>query len=174
MAVATVKIVFEGKKIRIARDAEGFRVNQMLEIGSFANKTVKARTRSGVGSDDAPFPPLSTKTSAVRINGKFVRQRKGYAQWKSAHGLAPIRDMWGIGKGGHMLDNSTVRFASDSNVKIAFTSRTGRIKALANEQRTPFYSFSGQDTKKIVEFATKLWQGNVKQVFAQFTGRKAA
>ena len=148
----------------------------MLHIGSFANNTVKARTRSGVGSDDAAFPPLSSKASAVRVNGKFVRQRPGYAAWKAAHGLQTIRDMWSDGKqGGHMLDNSTVRYADDTSVKIGFTSRWGRIKALANERRTPFYSFSDADTKKIMDYASDIWKSNVsKQVFIQFTGKKAA
>lgn len=175
---ATVKIQFEGKKIRIGGTAGGpmsFNTAQMLQLGSFANQTVKARTRSGIGSDDAAFPPLSQKTSAIHNNGKFVRQRSGYAAWKSAHGLSPTRDMWGDGKqGGHMLDNSTVRYADDSTVKIAFTARQARIKALANERRTPFYSFSPNDAKAIIDYAAKLWQSNVKKVIAQFTSRRAA
>jgi len=175
MAV-TVAIKFEGKKIRIGGSGPmSFNTSQMLQLGSFANKTVIARTRSGIGSDDAAFPPLSTKTSAIRVNGKFLRQHAGYAAWKSAHGLAPIRDMWGTGaQNGHMLDNSTVRYADDTTVKIAFTARMARIKALSNERRTPFYSFSEMDQKKIIDFAAKLWSSNVKKVIAAFTGRRAA
>lgn len=175
---ATVSIRFEGKKIRIGGTFGGpmsFNTGQMLELGSFANKTVKERTRSGIGSDDAPFPPLSQKTSAIRNRGKFVRQREGYAAWKAAHGLAPIRDLWGDGReGGHMLDNSTVRYADDRTVKIAFTARMARLKALANERRTPFYSFSDADAKKIMDYAAKLWKSNVKQVIDLFTGRRRA
>jgi hypothetical protein len=167
-----IKINFNGKRIRIGNYS--LATGQMLKLGSFANKTVIERTRSGVGSDDAPFPPLSRKSKAIRINASFVRRHPGYAAWKAAHGLQPIRDMWGDGKqGGHMLENSSVRYADENSVKIAFTSRWGRIKAHANELRTPFYSFSAADTKKIMDYASKLWQSNVQQVFNQFRGKAA-
>lgn len=178
MAAATIKIQFEGKKIRIGGTygALTFATSQMLFIGSFANKTVKDRTRSGVGSDDSVFPPLSNVEKFVRTADGRIRYRlRGYAAWKAAHGLAPIRDMWGAGtQGGHMLDNSTVRYADSNTVKISFTARMARIKALANEKRTPFYSFSGEDTKKIMDYAAKLWQSNVKQVISVLTGRRKA
>jgi hypothetical protein len=171
-----LKIQFEGKKINVGtRDGSlGFQTAQMLKLGSFANKTVIARARSGVGSDDTAFPPLSNKTAAYRdANGKFLRQQSGYADWKAKHGLSPTRDMWGPGKGGHMLDNSTVRYADDNSVKIAFTSRTARTKALANEKRTPFYSFSDADEKKILAYAAELFRSTVERITKQFKGKAA-
>lgn len=178
MAGATVGIKFEGKKIRIGGTGGGpmsFTTAQMLQLGSFANKAVIARTRSGIGSDDARFPSLKTGRSAVRINGRFVRQRQSWPERKAAHGLRPIRDLYGLGdQGGHMLDNSSVRYADDNTVKIAFTSRAGRMKALANEKRTPFYAFSDSDAKKIIEYAGTLFRSTARRVFEVFAGRRAA
>ena len=39
-------------------------------------------------------------------NGRARFARKTYGDWKAAHGLQPIRDLYGAGKGGHMLDDS--------------------------------------------------------------------
>lgn len=179
--MTTVQIKYEGKKVRLAGWSSGARggysmtTYQMLQLGAFANKTVIARTRSGVGSDDTTFPPLKKGKVPVRINGRFVRERQDWAQWKAAHGLQPFRDMYGTGtEGGHMLDNSSVRYADDNTVKISFTGRMARIKALANEKRTPFYSFSDADAKKIFDYAAKLWSPIVKEFFAEFAGKKAA
>lgn len=130
----------------------------MEELGDFALKTIKARVGRAIGSNDSPMPPLSGKTRPIMVNGKFVRQAVGYAGWKSAHGLNPIRDLTGPGIDGHMLDNLTVRSVSGSRVIMAITARKARIKALANEKRSPWMSFSDNDTRLIVKF------------FSQFTG----
>lgn len=180
MAGATVGCKFEGKKIKIGGTFGGpmnFSTSQMLQLGSYANNIVKARTRSGVGSDDAPFPPLkgAGKYKFDIRGGRKVVTREGYAASKARKGLNPYRDMWGDGKqGGHMLDNSTVRYADSNTVRIAFTSTKQRQKASGNERRTPFYSFSANDAKKIMDFAAQLWQSNVTRVFDMFLGRRAA
>ena len=184
MNPAIVTIKFEGKKVRLggfsstgARGGYSLATYQMLQLGSFANKTVIERTRSGVGSDDRQFPPLSGKQWALKNKqtGKFARIMAGYAAAKARKGLNPYRDMWGDGKqGGHMLDNSSVRYADESVVRISFTSNKQRIKAHANELRTPFYSFSDTDARKIFDFARKLWGQNVSRLFAVFRGQRAA
>jgi hypothetical protein len=119
---------------------------RMQEIGEFALQTVKARVRRGIGSDDTAMPALHSP---------------GYLRWKSRHGLQPIRDLTGAGKGGHMLDNLTVRSVSGSKVTMALTVRLARDKALANEKRTPWLSFSDQDQKQIIAFAAKAFGSSV-------------
>jgi len=154
------------------------RILQMEKIGNFGIQTVISRTKRGIGSDDAPFPPLkgsNVRQFAARVNGKATfRSASGYAQSKAKHGLQPKRDLVGTGKqGGHMLDNPSVRKVSETEVRMAFTSRSARIKALANEQRTPFFSFSEADQRAIVVFVEKMWGAGVQQ-FRQIFGRKRA
>lgn len=152
-----------------------FRKVQMERLGNFALDTVIKRTKSGIGSNDTPFPPLSGKTSPIKHNGKFARQRIGYAGWKAAHGLNAVRDMVGTGKeGGHMLDNPSVRLATEDMVRMAFTSRSARSKALANEKRTPFFSFSPSDEAKIMQYAAQMFKAQVQAIRLLSPQAKAA
>lgn len=145
-----------------------FRQVQMKKLGDFTISTVKARATSGIGSNDSPMPPLSAKSSPILHRGKFVRQRVAYASWKATHGLAPRRDLVGTGRdGGHMWDWVSVRLATDSEVRIAFTQSRARAKALANERRTPFFSISDRDEQTILEFARKLFSAQVEVIRRQ-------
>lgn len=131
---------------------------QMEQLGKTAITALRQRSDRGQGSNDAPFPPLSQKYSAVKVKGKFVRQRDPYSAWKARHGLQPIRDLVGTGKdGGHMWDNFTVRMASEDTVRMAFTSRKARAKAISNERRTPFLSLDGSVEKAVLAQAKKFY-----------------
>lgn len=142
-----------------------FRKVQMEKLGNFALGTVIARAKKGIGSDDSAFPPLSGKTSPILHRGKFVRQRLGYAGWKALHGLNAVRDLVGTGKdGGHMLDNPSVRLATEDRVTMSFTSRSARSKALSNERRTPFFSFSAKDEQKILDYAAQMFKAQVQTI----------
>ncbi len=112
-----------------------------------------------------PMKALSGKTSPVLHRGKFVRQRLGYAAWKSKHGLQPIRDLTGSGvEGGHMLDNLSVRSVSETAVRMSITARQARAKALANEKRAPWLSFSDGDERAIVAYARQLFESQVEAI----------
>lgn len=152
---------------------------QMDKVGNFALQTVIARAKRGIGSDDSPMPPLKGSNVSVfnaRVNGKpTFKAVSGYAQWKSKHGLQPDRDLVGDGKqGGHMLDNPSVRKASETEVRIAFTSRSARVKALANEKRVPFFSFSDADQTAILAYVSKMWGAGVRELQQQIGLRRAA
>lgn len=138
---------------------------KFVKIGNFAIQTERARLARGVGVDDAPMPPLSGRTSAILRNGNFVRQRAGWADWKSRHGLQSFRDLYGDGRqGGHMLDNLSVRSANASSVRIDFTSRSARTKAQANSKRANWHGFSPSDQVKIAAFAMRELFGEVNVV----------
>jgi hypothetical protein len=133
---------------------------RMQDLGEFAIKTIRNRVAKAIGSDDSPMPPLKVSNRAgfgFTVHG-VKRTLSSYPQWKEAHGLQPIRDLTGSGKDGHMLDNLSVRSVSGSSVVMSLTARAARVKALANEKRAPWLSFSDDDTKKIVAY------------FAQYTG----
>lgn len=153
-----------------------FRKVQMEKLGDFAISTIRRRVARGIGSDDSAMPPLSAKHSAVKAHGKFVRARVPYSQFKSNRGLQPIRDLVGTGKdGGHMLDNMSVRLATEDLVRIAFTQNKARQKALSNEKKAPWFSFSDNDEKKIVEYARQLFRSAVETIRrSNWVGRKAA
>jgi hypothetical protein len=145
------------------------RAINMAELGQFSLQTVKARIARGVGSDDTPMPPLKQGRGVEfdsRENGRArFRPKQGYAAWKSKHGLEPIRDMMGDGKqGGHMMANFSVRSASDTRFTIAFTQRVARLKAIGNERRTPFLSFSADDERRILAYARQLFATGVEVI----------
>lgn len=143
------------------------RAINMAKLGQFSLQTVKARIARGIGSDDSPMPPLKHGRGVEfdrRVGGRAIfRPKIGYAAWKAAHGLQPIRDMQGDGsEGGHMMENFTVRSATDKKFTIAFTKKHQREKAISNERRTPFLSFSDDDERRIVEYARKLFSAGVE------------
>jgi len=130
-----------------------------MQLALYAIKVIRERVTAGIGSNDQPMKPLSGRTSAIKLAGKFVRQRAGYADWKRARGLQSIRDLYGPGKdlkgnaGTHMLDDVRVTAVDETSAKIDITKRDSRTKARANEARSPWIGFSPNDRQKImVEF----------------------
>lgn len=131
-------------KSKVTLGGFGPRKYQMYAWGKFAVETIKERVAEGKGSDDAPMPPL----------------KGGYGRWKAK-----------VGKGGRnlrltggMLDNFTVRYADERMVRADITSRLGRIKARANERRSPWFGFSRNDEKKIFTEATRIFGPNLRNI----------
>lgn len=171
MIQTTVK--FDGPRGGLGvNSASLFQKAQMERLGKFAISTIRKRVARGIGSDDSAMPPLSAKHSAVKVHGKFVRQRVPYSQFKASHGLQPIRDLAGTGKdGGHMLDNLSVRSVSETNVRMGFTQNKARQKALSNEKKTPWLGFSDGDERAIIAYAEQMFRSQVEVIRRQmFTG----
>lgn len=103
----------------------------------------KAHVAQGLGSDDDRMKPLS----------------RGYLKQKISQGLPGLRNMI---YSGAMLDNLTVRWATDNRGKAALTSRLQRQKAHANELLTPWLSWSPE------------LQGKVADIFRRILRRKFA
>jgi hypothetical protein len=137
----------------------------MERLGDFAIQTVKRRAMTGLGSDGTPMPPLKSSKRFVARDPKNPFRFLGYAAWKVKVGLHGVRDLVGDGsQGGHMWDNLTVRSVTEQLVRMAFTERHQREKALANEQRATFLSFSPADQAKIVGEASRLFGVNVRSL----------
>lgn len=138
----------------------------MERLGNFGIATIRARTAVGIGSDGAPMPALKASRIQTVVTGKLVQfKRVGYAAWKASKGLMPVRDLIGDGsQGGHMWDNFSVRSVSETLVRMAFTKKHQREKALANEQRAPFLSFSPADQIKVAAEASRLFGINVRSL----------
>lgn len=146
----STRIKYNGGKVKLV--GEGPDKYTWFQLGQFAIRTIRDRVARGVGSDDSQMPALSGRGSAVTRDGKFVRQRPGYREQKQRAGGKPIRDLYGKGnQGGHMLDNLRVREATPTSVRMDITSRWGRIKARANDKRSPWFGFSPRDQRIVLE-----------------------
>ena len=153
----------------------------MERLGNFALTTIRERSARGLGSDGAPMKPLRASRIETVVTGKLASfKRIGYAAWKAKHGLQPVRDLIGTGEqGGHMWDGARVTIAGEQLTRISFTKKHAREKALANEKRSPFFSFSPADQAKIVAEAARLFSANfrnlgVTQAIALIRRKKAA
>ena len=155
-----------------------FRRVQMNRLGEAAIQLIRARVARGIGSDDQPMPALKRGKViqfAGRVDGRATFRNIGYAGYKTKKGLQPIRDLYGDGsQGGHMLDNISVRAADESSVRIAITARKARTKALANEKRTPWFSFSDADQQALRDMAADMFGDAVRQVSNRFTAYRRA
>jgi hypothetical protein len=137
-----------------------FSAQQMALLGTEGLRSVKERVTRGIGADDSQMPALSNHWITVLRPHKM--KLMPYQWWKSQHGLEPIRNLTGDGsQGGHMLDNLSVRSASATQTKIALTSTKARIKALANEQRSPWLWWSENDQKRILARAAQVFDAEV-------------
>lgn len=147
------------------------RAQQIRELADYGISLIRERVAKGIGSDDAPMPALSGRTSAIRRDGRFVSQRAGYRDWKSKQGLRPIRDLRGPGrdlKGGagtHMLEDIRVTYFDDRRAQFDISKRDSRVKARANEDRAPWFGWSPSDMRKMAARFHEIFQtGLVEQM----------
>jgi hypothetical protein len=151
----TTKIkLMDGKTVRLG-GPPSFERRQMLALGLFAVNQIKSRVKRSVGSDDSPFKPLS----------------KGYAIQKTKAGHGNRRDMTFSGE---MLNAFSVRYADASQVRMDITTTMGRIKAWANEERTPWYGFSRFDQAAIIREAQKEFSESIVNFGARLRGQGSA
>lgn len=152
----SLRIKFQGRKVRIK--GFGIRPLKMLQLGAAALAIVKARVARGQDINDTPMPGLSESY------GKRKRRRFS-------------RDLRDLRLTGAMLDNLTVRSATENQVRIAFTKALERQKALSNQQRTPWLGWSPNDTREIEDAAQRIFKTEVEAYFRelkrQFSRRPA-
>jgi hypothetical protein len=139
--MSTVRIKTRG---RIRLTGTTFRQFHMLQVGKAALESFKKRVTAGRTPQDLPAKPL-TKRYAIR-KSKMLRAKA-------------VRDLRLTGA---MLDNLTVRSASDNRVTAALTSRKARIKALANERIQHWMAFSPSDRRNVMQVAQHLFRSIVR------------
>jgi hypothetical protein len=76
------------------------------------------------------------------------------------------------GGGAHMLDNFTVRSASESSVRMDLTQQWARDRARANEQRAPWFGFSPNDVRAITLMAQQIFKAMVTDMAVRLRGEK--
>lgn len=189
-AVPVVKIKWEGRQVRLI--GFGPRKYQLFRLARVGVQSIKSRVSQGIGSDDTAMPPLK---SSRRMRWSKKQQRYveygtadsstfGYARRKRDMGLKPIRDLFGPGVGwtgsgssrkqrtgsSHMMDALRVTSASDTRATIDISTADARMKARANEQRAPWFGFSGRDTRNMLIESRRIWGENIEAFQAQFRG----
>ncbi len=167
---------FHGSKITLA--GYGFRKYQMVQLGQVAVGAVKARVAMGVGSDDAAMKPLADR----------------YKTWKAAKGMNTIRDLTGPGsrtykdtskkhkgairtiraESAHMLDNFTVRYADELTVRMDISAQWARIRARANERRAPWFGFSPNDIRIIMNSARVMFGVNITDLAVKLRAQRGS
>lgn len=170
----TTKIKYSGRKVTLR--GFGFGRYQHLALAKVGLASVKLRVRAAIGADDRPMPGLQLPWSedAVYITKKgkritYTRKHVGYRAMKAKRGGRPVRDLWGVKtpglkQGPHMMDNLSIRWASATQSKIAFTTRLARKKGLRNQQRARWLAWSPNDQKVVMAKAQKLFKAEVTQV----------
>lgn len=158
-------------RVRTRLDSNWTRADQVKRVADYGIVLQVDQARAGVGSDGARMPPLKGGHHAVfvaRAGGRAVFQRKTYADRKRAMGLQPIRDLWGPGKDGHhMLEDIRINYLDDRRATIAITSKMGRIKARANEQRAAWWGWTAASVRKLNSFAAEVFQtGTAEALFS--------
>lgn len=108
------------------------------------------------------MPALKASRIQTVKSGKLVSfKRIGYAAWKAAHGLRPVRDLIGDGsQGGHVWDSFSVRSVSETLVRMAFTQKHQREKALATKGACR----SSRFLRKIAAEASRIFKINVQSL----------
>lgn len=177
----TVKLWKDGRQVARFRDNQGLvrtspslqgnaagwvRAEQIKQLANYGIVLQIEQARAGLGSSGAPMPPLRGGSRAVfvaSVNGRRQFTRKTYADWKAAHGLQPVRDLYGPGKSGHMLDDIRVNYLDDRKATIAITNKVSRDKARGNEKRAPWWGWSPASMGKMRQLSGELFGAGVAE-----------
>ncbi len=147
-----------GQRVRFWGESIGFRQLQMLQLGNYGVQVILDRVAKGIGSDDAPMPPLQQQTRSTRWsksrNGLVSTGAPGYGPRKAAGGGANVRD---LNYTGDMLSNLSVRSVSETQVRMDITKSQERMKARANEIRSPWFGWSPRNVANLIALARRLW-----------------
>lgn len=178
----TVKKFKDGREVARFRDTQGLvrtrvgitgaewsRAETVKQWAEYGIQLQKEQALAGLGSSGSPMPPLKGSGKSVflaRKNGKAHFGRRTYGQLKSSLGLKPIRDLYGPGKDGHMLDAIRMNYLDDRKATFTISSKKQRDKARGNERRAPWWGWSPANARKMREKAAELFgSGPAERLF---------
>lgn len=142
----------QGRRVRTSNAPVNWaKARDLMELALFAIELQRAQAADGLGSDGSPMPPLKQPKAkfAGRVNGQAAFLRKS------------VRNLYGPGKGGHMLDDIRVNYIDDRMVKYAITTRLSRIKASANEGKAAWWGLSPASQQKFNARMAEVFNGAV-------------
>lgn len=141
-----------GGKFRVFGDWN-VTTQQMYALAQYGIGLIVDRAKRGIGSNDQPMPGL----------------KKGYAIAKTKAGKGNRRNLTFTGA---MLGNISVRSVSATQARMAITSTKERVKARANEQKSPWWGWSVRDLGKLAGASSGILRENVAAVGIFGTGRR--
>lgn len=165
----TTKLRKDGREVSRFRDSQGIvttrgqfqnftRMEQMRDLGDYGIQLQLQQVAAGSGSDGQPMRSLRPK----------------YAAWKAKIGLKPVRDLRGPGgrvlitnkkrrtskssAPGHMLEAIRQNYLSDKEVRLGITTQKDRIKASANEAKSPWWGWNPASVRKLADRMASVFQ----------------
>lgn len=168
----TIKQFKDGRQVARFRDNQGLvrtstgpvnwvKASDIRTLAQYGISLQIEQARNQIGSDGSPMPPLKggggRALFVARVNGRATFQYQGYAAWKAAHGLQPVRDLYGEGKNGHMLGDVRINYIDDKSAQISITRKSSKDKASGNERRAPWWGWNPSSVRKMVEFAALIF-----------------
>ncbi len=155
----------DGREVAWFRDSQGrvrtsatagnnwTRVEQIRDLADFGILQQLEQARRGLGSDGSAMPPLKGR------GGKFAGRRNGVATFQRK----TLRNLYGKGKDGHMLDDIRVNYVDDRRATLTISRKSSRTKALANEQKAPWWGWSPESMRKMRERRDSLFGTGVAE-----------
>ena len=158
----TVKKWKDGREVARFRDSQGLvrtapsmqgnatawtRAEQVRSLADYGILLQLEQARQGLGSDGQPMPPL--KSGAL----KFAGRRDGAATFQRK----TLRNLYGPGKNGHMLDDIRVNYVDDKKATISITKKTSRDKARGNETKAPWWGWSPASMQKLRQRSAEIF-----------------
>lgn len=109
----------------------------LLFLSQEVANSIKSRTRKGIGPDKRKLPPYSAK----------------YARFKKMRGRnSNIRDLTYTGR---MLQAITVKRPDKHTSVISFLGQAEKVKAISNDNRTPFFEIGEMEDEIIDKYINK-------------------
>ncbi len=138
-----------------AGSASWVTAEQLQFLAGYYIELQQEQLDKGIGSNGAPMPPLKTQGKRT-----FVSRSNGVAQFRT-QGRA--RTLYGTGKdGGHMRDDIRINYVDERMAKISITTAKGRIKALANERKAPWWGLSPASVRLFAAMQAQVFGGAVE------------
>lgn len=139
-------------------DVNWTRAEQIKELLEYGIQLQLDQAAKGLGSDGTAMPPPKSRRA-------FVERRNGVARFETR--TKSIRNLYGPGKDGHMLDDIRINYLDDKKGTFAITRRSSRIKARANEQKAPWWGWSPESVRKLTARAGEIFpQGVAERLFS--------
>jgi len=129
-------MAFQAKIIRARWVLGPFTSEDMETIGNVLLDSISRRIRNGFNASDAPSKALKPGR-----NGK-----RGYPEYKAAHGLQPIRDWFLTGR---TMRSLKVKSASENRVVIGFINARADRVAHINNMRGRAFGVSPKDREAL-------------------------
>ncbi len=155
----------DGREVTWFRDSQGrvrtsatapnnwTRAEQMRDLADYGILLQLDQARLGLGSSGLPMPPL--KGGQRRFEGR----RNGVVVF----GRKTLRNLYGPGKNGHMLDDIRVNYVDEKKATITISKKTSRDKARGNERRAPWWGWSPASMAKLRQRSAELFGTGVAE-----------